>query len=203
MPIRPEILITALASLVGGGFAGAVYSSYVNRIEPTIITYRVTTTSIGADSSIKSLIPNLKLQVDGKDVSVVHTHTIEFAPQRGPFVDGVEVAITFRQPSVQIYGMTAEAPSRAHTASCARLSDGARCKFSPISARSAFRVSFGSNQPTPPTIDMAIRGVELLKLDDFLAQEANRSWISTVRWVSYILLALGLLFTLLTMLKRL
>src|SRR5438552_18629214 len=65
--ITPQLIITAIS----GGLAGSVLTLYVNRPNPTIITYNVTTTSLGADATLRGLIPGLKIQIGNNEVPVI------------------------------------------------------------------------------------------------------------------------------------
>jgi hypothetical protein len=84
-----------LVGILCGGLAGSVFTWYMNRPRPEIITYTVTTVSLGADVTIKNLVPNLKIQVGGEEVPVMHTHTVEFSVPQDSYIDSVEIALTF------------------------------------------------------------------------------------------------------------
>jgi|ERR1700722_6148521 len=85
---NPQLVVGILC----GGLGGSVFTWYINRPKPQIVTYNVTTISLGADPTTKNLVPNLKIQVGGENVPVMHTHTIEFNVPRESYVDSADVA---------------------------------------------------------------------------------------------------------------
>jgi hypothetical protein len=54
-----------VASYLFAGLGGAVFTWYVNRSKPVVITYSVTTTTLNADP-VKGLIPDLRMTVDDR-----------------------------------------------------------------------------------------------------------------------------------------
>src|ERR1700722_2037010 len=88
---NPQLVVGILC----GGLGGSVFTWYINRPKPQIVTYNVTTISLGADPTTKNLVPNLKIQVGGENVPVMHTHTIEFNVPRESYVDSADVALCF------------------------------------------------------------------------------------------------------------
>ncbi len=188
------VTVVVLVSLLGGGLAGSVFTWYMTRTEPTLVTYNVTTTAVRADRAVRSVVPDLKIQVGREEITALYTHNVEFSVPRGPYVDSAEVAVTFRgghvlwdeflrrTPSevfrgseVRIFGMTAEAPSPVHKIECNRLKDGARCAMGPLSARTQgnFSVILATNQSQKPSVVMTGKGVEFIKSEEFLAREAR------------------------------
>jgi len=190
--MRWAIIVTALVSLVGGGLAGSVFTWYMTRTEPTLVTYNVTTTAVRADRAVKSVVPDLKIQVGREEITALYTHNVEFSVPRGSHIDSAGVAVTFGGghvlwflpgkrsevligSEIRVFGMTTEAPSPLHKIECDRLKDGARCAMGPLSAgiRGHFSVILATNQSQKPSVVMTGKGVELIKSEEFLAREAR------------------------------
>jgi hypothetical protein len=161
-----------------GCLAGAVFTWFVHRPNPTIITYGVTTTSLGADSTVKGLIPNFETSDGGRRNTVVHTHSIELSVPEGEFLDQADVVIAFPSP-VRAYGtVLAEAPSLAHRIECKQLKSdpndgqhilGLRCSLSPLKAGSGkFRIVMSTENQQPPTPVMAAKNADLMRADAYL-----------------------------------
>src|SRR5438876_1034673 len=85
------------ATLLFGGAAGAVITYYVQNIQ-TVVSYSVTTTSLGTGADTKSVLPNLKLILGDKVLPVVYTHTVELRHDSGPELDHARVGITLSRP---------------------------------------------------------------------------------------------------------
>jgi hypothetical protein len=163
-----------LAAVLCGGLAGAVFTWFINRPKPTVVTYGVTTTTIGTDDTVKGLVPNLKIQIGSEEVPVIHTHVLEFAAQSGPYVERAELGIAFSR-RVRLFGkILAQGPSPVHGISCRELETGAICTISPLAPGSGtFRVSMAVNQKEIPTLTMAARNTELMKYEEFLQREGR------------------------------
>src|SRR5262249_50794815 len=143
--------------------------------------YTVSTTTSGTDARVKSLIPNLTLQIGGEEIPSVHTHTIDFTVESGPPLETADVAITF-SPGLRLYGKDAEAPSPLHQISCSEISDGVRCTLSPLTPKelNKYQVTLATNQQGPPRIIVANNRLKLLNLEDFLSQSnLKHTWLST------------------------
>jgi hypothetical protein len=172
--ITPAVVVATSVSLLGGGFAGAIFTWYSHRPSPATVTYAITQTSTGADSVTKGLIPNLKIKIGNDDVPVVYTDIVELSAVRGDYVDSAEVAITF--PSeLHIYGFRGTAPSNVHNIACNQVRDGLVCKLSPLSPGTKYVVNVAADRREPPTVVTASRNTELVPLDAFVASE-SRSW---------------------------
>jgi hypothetical protein len=153
---------------------GAVFTWYVHRPSPTIVTYQITKTTTGADSVTKGLIPNLKLKIGDEDVPVVYTDVVELSTVDGDYVDSAEVAITF--PSeLRIFGFGASAPSEVHNIACRSAKSGLICRIAPLSVGTKYIVDIAASQGTTPTVVTASRNTVLVPLDVFVLNE-SRSW---------------------------
>jgi hypothetical protein len=173
--ISPQLLV----GIFFGGLGGAVFTWFIHRPNPTIITYAVTSTSLGADATVKGLIPNLKLQIGTEEIPVVHTHSIGLSVPEGEFLDQAEVVLSFRSP-VRVYGsILTEAPSLAQRIECKqhkidpndRLILGLRCTLSPLKpGTGSFIIVISTDSERPPRLDMAVRNAELVSTDAYLAR---------------------------------
>src|SRR5438270_13905666 len=111
-------VLILLGTFLSGGLGGAIYTHYANRPEPTIIATSVSTITIANPQSAGSLIPDLKVQAGNEVIGSLYALTVTFDVVSGPYVDGIDVAITF--PSgLHIYGKpVASAPSPLHSIAC-------------------------------------------------------------------------------------
>ncbi len=184
----PNTLVLVVAAFLSGGLAGAVFNWYMNKPQLTTITYSVTTTPF-APTEATTLIPNLKIQVGNEKIMALYAHTIEFQIRRGPHADRADVAITFPR-KIRIYGLSAESPSRVHSASCTRFPDGVQCTMSPIEPTTPrYRVALATDAKEAPAVVMVAKNVELLKTDEFLT---GQTW-----WLHYLTTQEGLVNVLL------
>jgi hypothetical protein len=167
--------VPIVVSFMSGGLAGQVLNLYVNRNVPTVLAYAITTTTAGTDTRVKSLIPNLKLQIGEEEISVVHTHTIEFTAQSGSHLNSAEIAVTF-PPGMRIYGTTTEDPSPLHHISCTQITNGFRCTLAPVSTKSPnkYRLIIASNQKEEANMITSTDGLSLQKLEDVLSTNTNK-----------------------------
>jgi len=74
-----------VVTLLSGGLAGAVFTSYVNRPKTTVLSYSLGSTTI-ADTEATSIIPNLKVQIGNEVIRNLYTHTVVFGVANGPQV---------------------------------------------------------------------------------------------------------------------
>src|SRR5256885_2010364 len=154
MPRPSWALVGYIFTFLSGGLAGAVFTWYMNRPVPTILAYSVTTTTAGTDVIGKGLIPNLKMQIGKEEISVIHTHAIEFIVQSGPQLDKAEIAITF-PPGLRIFGKDEHAPSSSlHKISCSQIDDDLRCIMTPLTPGklNKYLVILATNQREPSGI---------------------------------------------------
>ena len=172
LPVTPAILLTACISLMGGGLAGALFTWYVHRPSPALVSYAITTTTTGADSVTKGLIPNLKLKVGDEDIPVLYTHVIELTVNQGDYVDSAEVAITFPS-SLRIFGFRAAAPSSVHSIECKQAPLGLVCRLSPLQTGAKYTVNIASDLAWRPSLVTASRNTELIPLESYLSAQSR------------------------------
>jgi hypothetical protein len=149
--IRPDVLFASVLAFLGGGLAGSVFTWFINRPEPTLLTYNSSATMTGGQS-VKSTIPQLRLQIGKEEIPVVYSHSVEVSFVRGPYVDTATLALTF-SPDTRIFGYAAEAPSPVHRISCVAISGGTKCELSPLNAADAgkYRITLATDKDTTPT----------------------------------------------------
>lgn len=171
MPKLPWASVAPVFTFLSGGLAGAVFTWYMNHPVPTTLTYGVTTTTAGTDTTVKGLIPNLKMQIGNEEIPVVHTHAIEFVTQSGPQLEQAEIAITF-SPGLRVFGMAADAPSPLHTITCSQIPNGVRCIMSPLTLGNLnkYRVTVATNQREPSGIITATNKMELQNADKLVEE---------------------------------
>jgi hypothetical protein len=170
MRVNPQLV----ASVLCAGLAGSVFTWWVNRPSLTVITYTVATTTLGADPTVKGLLPNLKIHIGDEEVPIIHTHSLEFRVQSGPFLDSAEIAIAF-PVDIRVYGkILSEAPSSLHHISCKPLTNGTHCSMSPFAlGRGSFRVAMATDSKDAPTAVVLAKGVELVKAEAYLAGQTR------------------------------
>jgi hypothetical protein len=168
--IPAATVLTVIAAFLGGGFAGSVFTWYVNRPQATVVTYTVSTTSLGT-SEVSSVVPNLKLQIGTENVESIYTHTVELAAVKGPFVDQAEFALTL--PSdVRVFGMRTDVPTTLHTITCIQTSGATKCKLGPLSSKVAkpFKVVLATNSRDQPNVELAAKNTDLVTGAEYLRQ---------------------------------
>jgi hypothetical protein len=172
----------ALIALATGGLGGAFFNAWwLNR--STVVTYTVTTTTIGTDQRVKSLLPDIKIQVGNQELPLIHAHTVELRPQSGPYAERAEIALVF-PPGVRLLSKAVtETASPLHRVTCNDLVNGATCQIGPLLAGNGFfRVSFaatGTNDS--PAVTMAAKGVQLAKAEAVLAASRADSYARIFR----------------------
>jgi hypothetical protein len=183
------VVITALTAFLGGGLAGAIFNYYVNRPRPTVVIYTVSTTTIAASESA-AFIPNLRVALGDETIKSLYVHTVEFTAASGPFVNQLNVAITF--PSVpHIYGTHAQSPSPLHAISCSGEAD-LTCRLSPISTEfGPYRVSIATDSSSAPKPVIAADRVQLLSAQDVAT--TTRGLFSFIKDPAKLALAAGTL----------
>lgn len=160
-----------------GGLAGAIYTHYANRLEPTIIAPSVSTITIADPQSAGGFIPDLKVKVGNEVIGSLYAVTVTFDVVSGPYVDGADVAITFRS-APHIYGKpVASAPSPLHSIACTPIENGLRCRMSPLKVNSGgpFRVTIATDKPDQPKVDIVAKDVQLATVGDITSQK-SRFW---------------------------
>lgn len=169
--IPTPLIVVTLTAFLGGGLAGAVFSYFANKSKPTLMSYTISSTTIAA-AEPASLIPSLKIQVGGKNIKSLYAHNVELTVVRGPYVDEANIAVIF--PSdVHIYGMNSGAPSPLHSISCTQLSNGVRCKVSPVAPDTPghFRIAIATDDHRAPNPFMTGKNITLLSNSELLDQD--------------------------------
>jgi len=169
-------LIVSVVALACGGLGGAVFTYFMNRQTPTILTYSITSTSIGADVTVKSVIPNLKISVGDEEIGAVHIHVIELTAQSGPYVDQLPIAIVFPHVSLRVFGdAQVVAPSPEHKINCKeQIENGRRCVLAPVDAKNGankYRIVIATNSADGPTLVSAVQNVKLLSSQEFIERD--------------------------------
>ena len=169
--LQPEVLFATAVAFLGGGLAGAVFNWYVNRPEPTVVTYNVTTTSAGS-SGVKSAVPRLRIQIGDEEIPVVYSNSVEFSVVRGTQIDSADVAIT-APTGVRIFGFSSEEPSPIHHVKCIGIQGGIVCTLSPLAQieNGKYRVTLATDQQVPFSVVTSTKNLRLSKLDDFLKED--------------------------------
>jgi hypothetical protein len=171
LTIRPDVYFAAVLAFLSGGLAGSVFTWFINRPEPTLLTYNTSATMTGGQS-VKSTIPQLRLQIGKEEIPVVYSHSVEVSFVRGPYVDTATLALTF-SPDTRIFGYTAEAPSPVHRISCAAISGGTKCELSPLNAADAgkYRITLVTDKDTAPTVVTSTKNIKLYRLEQFATSQ--------------------------------
>lgn len=181
-------ILPLLVGIFCGGLCGSVFTWYVNRPKPTVVTYRVATTTLSAPEA-SGLIPDLKVLIRGNPIQALYADNIELLPRQGPFMDQAEVAFSFSSP-VHIYGIHLESPSVLHHVDCSRFPDptteisDVKCTMGPIQFRGdetrPFRVTIGTNGSDAPRVLVAAKNLELVQADQFSPK--SQSDFSVLAW---------------------
>src|SRR5713226_2462788 len=95
-------VLALIVGIVCGGLGGSIFTWYMNRPRPTVLSYRIATTTLSAPEAV-GLIPDLKVLIGGSPIQALYAHNMELLPRQGPFVDQADVAFSFSTP-VRIYG---------------------------------------------------------------------------------------------------
>lgn len=189
-------VLPLVATFLCGGLGGAVFTWYINRPKPTIVTYRIATTTLTAPEA-SGLIPDLKVLVRGTPIQGLYAQNIELLPRQGPFVSSATVAFSFYSP-VRIYGIQLESPSDLHRLECAGVDaksknavnlpdlatevSSVQCNLRPVLPQGKetqpFRVAIATNTSEVPHVVVAAHNLELVPADQFSPKEEKSStWL--------------------------
>jgi hypothetical protein len=178
-----------------GGLGGSVFTWYMNRPKPTILTYRIATTTLSAPEAV-GLIPNLKVLIGGSPIQALYAYNVELLPRQGPFADQADVAFSFSSP-VRIYGIHQESPSDLHHLECSGLSASSKtivplpdstkeissveCTMRPIlfqgSDTHPFRITMATDKSEAPHVFIVAKNLDLVPADDFSPKDQDKfSW---------------------------
>jgi hypothetical protein len=163
----PSYIITLFA----GGLAGSIFTWYMNRPTPTVISYNISTTTVGAGPEVKSLVPGLKIQIGNREIPIFYVDAIDFSVQGGPGQDSAEIAILF-PGGTQILGTSAQAPTPLHKMSCSLFPNGVdtHCTFGPLNPGKLDKFWFqvATDQIGPIRVITAQNKLQLVALDEFV-----------------------------------
>ena len=112
-------MLRLIVGIICGGLGGSVFTWWINRPKPTVVTYRVVSTTL-ADPQAAGLIPDLKVLIGAVPIQELYAYTVELVPRQGPFAERAEFAVTFSK-AVHVYGIRPASPSALHKLSCARV----------------------------------------------------------------------------------
>ena|ERR1019366_6716283 len=189
-PGRWRWLLPLVVGLCSGGLAGAVFTYWINRPKPTVINYRVVTTTLAAPEA-SGLVPGLKILIGSEPTTALYAHSVDLVAQQGPFLDSVEFALTFPSP-VRVYASPKlEKPTSLHSLDCSPINpqppvpptgtqfvtQGFKCRMSPVKVGSGhFLITIPSSDEHAPKVDVVAKGVEITTLDSPGAQD-NVTWL--------------------------
>lgn len=177
-------ILPLLVGVFCGGLGGSVFTWYVNRSKPTIVTYRVVTTTLSAPEA-SGLVPDLKVLIGGIPMKALYAHNVELLPRQGS-MDLVEVAFSFSSPA-HVYGIHTESPSDLHQVNCSgfggkskrtvQLPDistevsSVQCMMGPILFQGddtrPFRVTVATDSGEAPRVIVVAKNLELVQADQF------------------------------------
>src|ERR1039458_8879713 len=165
-PSRWRWMLPLIGVFLFRRLGGAVFTWWINSPKPTVVTYRVISTTL-ADPQAAGLIPNLKVLIGAEPIQELYAYTVELVPRQGPFAERAEFAVTFSK-AIHVYGIRPESPSALHKLSCARLEQtasvpnkadtaltlGYNCQMSPVKAGTGlFAVVLATDSKESPKID--------------------------------------------------
>ena len=188
MPL-PKPSFAIIATLLGGGLAGSVFTYWVNRPKTTVVSYGLSSATV-ADTESGSLVPGLRVQIGNQDIRNLYTHSIVLTVTKGPQIEAGDVAIDF-PPSTKFFGEPGVAtPSPVHKLDCSKIPSGLICKMSPVRKEDKlppFRVSVATDEKADPELVTSTKGLELQP-----AQETLKAASTQATYLQYALAGLGL-----------
>jgi hypothetical protein len=183
MPQEPQSkfrwVLPLVLGLCSGGLAGAIFTYWINRPKPTIINYRVITTTLAAPEAL-GLVPGLKVLIGGAPTNALYAHNIDLVPEQGPFLDNLDFAVTFPSPVSVFSTPKLEKPTSLHSLNCDPIDpqpssppagtqfvmQGFKCRISPVKTGSGhFLITIASSDGHTPKVEIVAKGVELTTLD--------------------------------------
>jgi hypothetical protein len=183
----PKPSIAIMATLLGGGLAGSVFTYWVNRPKTTFVSYSLNSATI-ADTESGSLVPGLKVQIGNQDIRNLYTHSIVLTVTNGPQIDSGDVAIDF-PPNTKFFGEPGIAtPSPVHKLECGKIPSGLICKMAPVRREDKlppFRVSVATDEKADPDLVTSTKGLEL--------QPAQETLTAASKQATYLQIALAVL----------
>lgn len=167
MKVKWGLVSTLIITALFGGLAGSVFTWYVNRPRPTVLQYVITTTSIGADPNLISLVPDLQLRIGEENIQAFHTHTILLSVVGGQRTEEVDLAVQL-EPDTRVFGIRTDAPSPLHKLGCVPETWGFRCLLGPLTPgpQAQFHIVLAVSRPVPPTLTTTSPSTRLAAFSD-------------------------------------
>jgi hypothetical protein len=185
-------VLPLIVGIFCGGLGGSIFTWYVNRPKPTVVTYRIATTTLSAPEAA-GLIPDLRVLIAGAPIQALYAHNMELLPRQGPFVDQADVAFSFSSP-VRIYGIHEESPSVLHHLECVGFAatsksiiqlpsatnevSSVQCTMRPILFQAGdtrpFRVTIATDRSEVPRVLIAAKSLELVPADQFSSKDQDK-----------------------------
>jgi hypothetical protein len=189
------VAITVLTAFLGGGLAGSVFNWFVNRAQPTVLTYNIGTANL-ASEQFASVVPDLRIQIGNEQIKSLYTHTIELSVAKGPYIDSIDIAITLPD-DVRLFGTKTVSPSPLHTLDCSNIKTGLRCRLGPLSQgiTKPFRIVIAADKEISPHVDATAKNVELVSGIDYIAraQESVFADPTTLIFLAIVLCLIGMI----------
>lgn len=179
----PKPSLAIVATLLGGGLAGSIFTYWVNRPKTSVVSYSLSSATI-ADAESGSIIPGLKVQIGSQDVRNLYTHSVVLTVTKGPQIDSADLAIDF-PASTKFFGEPGIAtPSPVHKLDCSKIPSGLICKMSPVRREDKlppFRVSVATDEKADPELVTSTKGLELQPAQETLtAASKQATYLETV-----------------------
>ena len=162
-----------------GGLVIAIASSwttvYFTAAKPQRIEYSVRSTSIGADASLKTLLPEAEITVGDRSLASLALHTVTVKAVEGDFVGAADGAIDFSELVELLGPIRTLAPSSAHSVNCEPHStvsmvpasvDGIVCRFEPLDSTGNYEVGFATSRMSPLRFSLPAEHVQLLRTEE-------------------------------------
>lgn len=186
LPKSSLAIVAIVASLIGGGLAGAIFNNWVNRPKTTVISYSLSSATI-ADTESGSLVPGLKVQIGTEDVQNLYTHSIVLTVTKGPQIDSGDIAIDFPN-NTKFYGEPSiTTPSPVHKLDCSNVQSGLICRMSPVRREAKlppFRVAVANDTKADPDLVTSTKGLELQPAQETLtAASRQTTFLETIALV--------------------
>lgn len=176
--LSKAVQIAAILGLFTGGLGGSLLTWWLGHPGPTILAYSISSTTIGADPSIKALIPNLTIRIWTDEIPVLHTHSIELTATHS-FSNQATIATVFPLPT-RFFGTAYTPPSPLHSMSCSESFHGFKCILAPLDPRfGRFTLTMVTDSALPPVVMTTDPNIELATWDS-LAARRNDNFVFAI-----------------------
>lgn len=151
-------VIIGVVALFCGGLGGSVFTWWMTRPQPTVISYQASSTKLGG---AQGLFPGVRIKIGSDEIETAHIHTLEFISQSGPYMDSADPVIAFG-PNARFFGQViTQAPDPVHHITCQASGSTLKCSMAPFTGKGErYRVTVASDQDTKPEVFLAAKGVE-------------------------------------------